>query len=81
MHLAGRANWWLPGWLDRGLPHLSIEPSAQHTDSGEPAVQLARNELAGSDTKDSLRPSETALTGPVRRSPSRADPTAHPAVD
>ena len=26
MHLSGRANWWLPGWLDRILPHLSIEP-------------------------------------------------------
>ena len=23
MHLSGRANWWLPGWLDRLLPHLS----------------------------------------------------------
>ena len=22
-----RANWWLPGWLDRILPHLSIEPA------------------------------------------------------
>ena len=21
----GRANWWLPGWLDRLLPHLSLE--------------------------------------------------------
>ena len=21
----GRAGWWLPGWLDRHLPHLSIE--------------------------------------------------------
>jgi RND superfamily putative drug exporter len=21
----GRANWWLPGWLDRVLPHLSVE--------------------------------------------------------
>ncbi|WP_221354492.1 MMPL family transporter [Streptomyces beigongshangae] len=26
MHLLGGANWWLPGWLDRRLPHLSIEP-------------------------------------------------------
>jgi len=25
MHLFGRANWWLPGRLDRILPHLSIE--------------------------------------------------------
>ncbi len=26
MHLFGAANWWLPGWLDRILPHLSVEP-------------------------------------------------------
>jgi RND superfamily putative drug exporter len=25
MALMGRANWWLPGWLDRVLPHLSVE--------------------------------------------------------
>jgi RND superfamily putative drug exporter len=25
MHLFGAANWWLPGWLDRILPHLNIE--------------------------------------------------------
>ena len=29
MHLSGRVNWWLPGWLDRSLPHLSIEPATQ----------------------------------------------------
>jgi RND superfamily putative drug exporter len=28
MHLFGRANWWLPRWLDRLLPHLAVEPSA-----------------------------------------------------
>jgi len=27
MHLCGDANWWLPGWLDRRLPHLAIEPA------------------------------------------------------
>ena len=26
MHLFGDANWWLPRWLDRRLPHLAIEP-------------------------------------------------------
>jgi RND superfamily putative drug exporter len=26
MHLLGDANWWLPRWLDRRLPHLAIEP-------------------------------------------------------
>jgi putative drug exporter of the RND superfamily len=25
MHLSGRANWWLPGWLDRRLPHLALD--------------------------------------------------------
>jgi RND superfamily putative drug exporter len=29
MHLCGRANWWLPRWLDRRLPHLAIEPPAE----------------------------------------------------
>jgi putative drug exporter of the RND superfamily len=29
MHLCGRANWWLPRWLDRRLPHLAIESRAQ----------------------------------------------------
>ncbi len=28
MALMGRANWWLPGWLDRLLPHLSLESEA-----------------------------------------------------
>ena len=28
MSLAGRANWWLPNWLDRILPHLDLEGGA-----------------------------------------------------
>lgn len=27
MELLGRANWWLPAWLDRRLPHLTVEGS------------------------------------------------------
>ena len=26
MHALGNSNWYLPKWLDRALPHLSIEP-------------------------------------------------------
>ncbi|WP_149562083.1 MMPL family transporter [Streptomyces cacaoi] len=26
MHLLGGANWWLPGWLERWIPRVSIEP-------------------------------------------------------
>src|SRR6185295_3416017 len=34
MSLAGRANWWLPGWLDRILPHLDLEgPRAEADDT------------------------------------------------
>ena len=25
MALMGDANWWLPGWLDRILPHIDVE--------------------------------------------------------
>lgn len=25
MHLMGKANWWLPGWLDRLLPRLNVD--------------------------------------------------------
>jgi len=41
MHLSGRANWWLPGWLDRLLPHLSIEPATQQPAPPSPAPAMA----------------------------------------
>ncbi|WUH91362.1 MMPL family transporter [Streptomyces sp. NBC_00433] len=25
MHLFGKANWWLPAWLDKRLPHMAVE--------------------------------------------------------
>jgi RND superfamily putative drug exporter len=27
MHMLGRANWWLPAWLDRRLPRFHVEPT------------------------------------------------------
>jgi putative drug exporter of the RND superfamily len=33
MALLGRANWWLPGWLDRFLPQLTVEGAGQHHDA------------------------------------------------
>ncbi|MET7900891.1 MMPL family transporter [Streptomyces sp. NPDC005355] len=42
MHLLGRANWWLPGWLERRLPRISIE--------AEPVpLPLPRGHTAGSE--------------------------------
>jgi len=26
MELLGRRAWWLPGWLDRRLPRVAVEP-------------------------------------------------------
>jgi RND superfamily putative drug exporter len=41
MQLMGRWNWWLPGWMDRLLPHIGLEgtvPGAQRVpDGAEPA--------------------------------------------
>jgi putative drug exporter of the RND superfamily len=37
MALLGKANWWLPTWLDRMLPHLTIEGSA---DDAQPAPKV-----------------------------------------
>ena len=34
MHVFRPANWWLPGWLDRQMPHLSVELCRL----GQPAV-------------------------------------------
>jgi RND superfamily putative drug exporter len=49
MHLAGRANWWLPGWLDRILPHLSIEPATEPPAQPGPAhaSEVAHGKTAG----------------------------------
>ena len=34
MHLIGASNWWLPGWLDRVIPHVNVEAS----DISEPVL-------------------------------------------
>jgi putative drug exporter of the RND superfamily len=41
MALMGDANWWLPGWLDRLLPHMDIEGSKVLTPA--PAVLTPMN--------------------------------------
>jgi RND superfamily putative drug exporter len=42
MALLGRANWWLPGWLDRILPHLDV-----HGDAADKALAGAGAGAAG----------------------------------
>lgn len=47
MHLVGRANWWLPRWLERHLPHLAIEPPEQPGTAGDPAPAPTAKQLEG----------------------------------
>ncbi|WP_329597286.1 MMPL family transporter [Streptomyces pseudovenezuelae] len=45
MHLLGGANWWLPGWLDRRMPRISIEPPecrAAHEGLDEVVAELEK---------------------------------------
>jgi putative drug exporter of the RND superfamily len=44
MRLMGRANWWLPGWLDRVLPKVDVEGQRLRVDEkqNERAIQVDR---------------------------------------
>ncbi|WP_324789249.1 MMPL family transporter [Streptomyces sp. H51] len=33
MHLVGTSNWWLPGWLEKRLPHLAVEPKEEDAEA------------------------------------------------
>jgi RND superfamily putative drug exporter len=41
MLVCGKATWWLPGWLDRVLPRLNVEGSAEADAVGEHALRPA----------------------------------------
>ncbi|MDT0455458.1 MMPL family transporter [Streptomyces sp. DSM 41527] len=47
MHLLGGANWWLPSWLDRWLPRISIEPPPEPGAAGLPGPQGGEKPLVG----------------------------------
>ncbi|OHV37738.1 MULTISPECIES: MMPL family transporter [Pseudofrankia] len=42
MHIFGKANWWLPRALDRRLPHLSVEPTADELEGIVPEAATAQ---------------------------------------
>jgi RND superfamily putative drug exporter len=41
MELLGRANWWLPAWLDRVLPRVHVEGHLEAPPAAVPAVPAA----------------------------------------
>jgi RND superfamily putative drug exporter len=48
MHVLGRANWWVPGWLGRVLPRLNAEP-ADLTSAAPPPSRPASGLASGED--------------------------------
>ncbi|MFI5958498.1 MMPL family transporter [Cryptosporangium sp. NPDC051539] len=39
MHWFGKSNWWIPKWLDRRLPHLTVEPAEEPVTPPRPEEQ------------------------------------------
>ncbi|MFJ3960247.1 MMPL family transporter [Streptomyces sp. NPDC090036] len=49
MHMLGGANWWLPAWLDRRLPRISIEPPEHRPHAKLPGQRPAADLATGED--------------------------------
>ncbi|MER8095277.1 MMPL family transporter [Streptomyces goshikiensis] len=49
MHLLGGANWWLPAWLDRRLPRISIEPAEHRPHATIPAQRPGADPATNED--------------------------------
>lgn len=82
MHLLGGANWWLPGWLDRWLPRLSIEPPERDLATPDPAPQPAPRELVPAGAAHpgpSVHPGrDGAQPAPALSAPSASAPSLPP---
>ncbi|MFC7307347.1 MMPL family transporter [Streptomyces monticola] len=75
MQLLGRSNWWLPGWLDRWLPQLAVEPKDHAEEAAvAPSPEGAGVELPGPRT--ATHPAASALT-PAASAPAPAASAVH----
>ena len=52
MALLGKANWWLPGWLDKTLPHLTVEGGVQDSPSDQVVDAMYQPETEGRTSDD-----------------------------
>ncbi|WP_329378960.1 MMPL family transporter [Streptomyces sp. NBC_01351] len=50
MHMLGGANWWLPAWLDRRLPKISIEPPERRPHGKLPAQRPSEDSAEPADS-------------------------------
>jgi RND superfamily putative drug exporter len=56
MELLGEKNWWMPAWLDRILPRLSVERPARDPDATAPAEATQPSGPTVSAGKDPAEP-------------------------
>jgi RND superfamily putative drug exporter len=71
MHLLGRSNWWLPGWLEGRLPHLAVEPAEPPAESATgPDKTTGPNRTTGpnkttepNETTESINTAEPEKSG------------------
>ncbi|MFF1411851.1 MMPL family transporter [Streptomyces sp. NPDC058289] len=52
MHLLGGANWWLPAWLDRRLPKISIEPPERRPHAKLPLQRPGADPVTSEDAPE-----------------------------
>ncbi|MFD0268917.1 MMPL family transporter [Streptomyces sp. NPDC127106] len=57
MHMLGGANWWLPAWLDRMLPKISIEPPDSLPHATLPAQRTGAEAATSEDGAEPAAPS------------------------
>ncbi|WP_018635186.1 MMPL family transporter [Parafrankia elaeagni] len=65
MHLVGKSNWYLPKWLDRIIPHVSVEPADEPVAHGAVPAQstgTAPGTAATAVTPDAETTQETSTT-------------------
>ncbi len=60
MHLFGPRNWWLPSWLDRALPHVSVDPSQNSAADGTIAPWRPESESRRGGSSHSPVPSSSS---------------------
>ena len=56
MELLGKANWWMPRWLDRVLPHVNVEGHAETRPLGptSPAPPSSNGDVVSEPVSDAL---------------------------
>ena len=81
MEILGRANWWMPRWLDRAVPSLAVEVTGPQRTPGAPQVRTSAREGDDDETRSNCPPgrSNTRTLAAKARSRRRHSPITEPA--